>query len=65
MPQRKVEVYGQFTRRARQQQDIAAAKQAGKYKGRQPDIERHQKVHRYREMGMSLKEVATVEIKIF
>ncbi|OOE64078.1 recombinase family protein [Salinivibrio kushneri] len=46
------------TRRARQQQGIAAAKQAGKYKGRQPDSERHQKVHRYREMGMSLTEVA-------
>lgn len=46
------------TRRECQRQGIEIAKANGKYKGKQPDTERHQKVKSYREKGLSLKEIA-------
>ncbi|PMN92668.1 recombinase family protein [Enterovibrio norvegicus] len=46
------------TRRERQRQGIETAKANGKYKGKQPDTERHQKVKSYREKGLSLREIA-------
>ncbi|MDF2185230.1 recombinase family protein [Grimontia hollisae] len=46
------------TRRERQRQGIETAKANGKYKGKRPDTERHQKVISYREKGLSLREIA-------
>ncbi|WP_245688446.1 helix-turn-helix domain-containing protein [Vibrio sonorensis] len=47
------------SRRERQKQGIERAHSLGKYKGKQADIERHQKVLYYRrEKGLSIKETA-------
>ena len=46
------------TRRERQLQGIETAKANGKYKGKQPNTEQHQKVRNYREKGLSLREIA-------
>lgn len=48
-----------LSRRQRQKQGIERAHSLGKYKGKQPDIERHNKVLYYRfEKGLSIEETA-------
>lgn len=46
-------------RRRRQRQGIEAAQKiAGKYIGRRPNLDKHEKVIKYRQKGLTLKEVA-------
>lgn len=48
-----------LSRQDRQRQGIEAAKEKGRYKGRQADVERHKKVMYYREQkGLSIQETA-------